>query len=110
MLAVEQLVIGFQELGWNCSEDHRAVMHGRSLAFYMSQFAEDVNNVQKNDKTAREMRKRPGQQHFRRPETCWMAAVSAGVADRIQNFKRVSIEAGMVRKNVEIGSDIFASK
>lgn len=106
MLATDQLVQICQRNQWRVSEDLMTVMMQRSLTIFGSQITEDTHNVQKNDKSMAGYTS-SGQQHFRRPETSYAAAISRGVVDRVHRFERPVLRTALVRRSVALEQSFF---
>ena len=81
-LAVQQLVLGFDECGWSKDNSEvEALLHQRFACLMASQLVEDINNQQKNFKQTTGWGGR-----YRRPETSMFAAVDSDVVSKIHRF------------------------
>ena len=82
LLAVKQLVIGFEDAGWtrdNTEVD--ALLHQRFSCLMQSQLVEDINNVENNFKQTTGWGGR-----YRRPETSMYAAIESQVVSKTHRF------------------------
>lgn len=106
LLSVEQLVLALSESAWAPSQRFSDMMRQRSLSIFGSQICEDVNNVQKNDRSIAGCQS-SGMTHYRRPESSYAAAVVRGVVENIHRFSRPALRTAVVRRSAALEQACF---
>ena len=108
-VAVQQLVEACKESGWVYTDDLRDLMVTRTKSLLGTQLVEDLNNVEKNDRPLSGKGK-AGTQHYRRPETCFGAALQREVVNRVHRFSPVQLVEPVVRKTGKLQPEVFTGK
>lgn len=93
LASVEQLRLALVEKGWDFQDSEiQGLLHERFSAIMTTQSVEDVNHVQKKQRTRTGWGGR-----YRRPQTSMFSAVSSGILERSHRFdplRRAAIEGG----------------
>ena len=107
-LSVLQLANGLKESGWGLNPDVERLLTERSRTCFGTQIVEDVNNVQKNDRSLGGAA-RSSSNHFRRPESSMAAALARQVVNKIHHFNPIDIKEAIARKTAALASNVFES-
>ena len=97
LVSAAQFVEACKVANWRLSPQLVHLMQQRVQSVLGSQVREDINNMQKNDKCIGKCHSF-GQQHFRKPEILFAAAITRGVVDRVHRFSKPEMRTAVVRR------------